>query len=343
MTTSKARGKQIRQAIIDNVEDRSASIVPFISGKFTISRQAVNKHIRHLVDEGFVKAVGNTRNRKYFLAKKTVLEKHYPIDQDLAEDIVWRDDIQPALGMLAPNVMEIWNYVFTEIFNNALDHSSGSVITVKLEQSAKNIKLQISDNGEGIFKKIKRELRLHDERHAVLELAKGKLTTDPSRHSGEGIFFSSRAVDEFAILAESTYFSHQFDKDSDWIIEAQNKQQGTHVFMLLNNDAKQILQELFDKFTSGDDYGFTKTIVPVGLAQDGEEFLVSRSQAKRVLARIDKFKTVIFDFEGVKQIGQAFADEIFRVFANQHPDIDLLYVKTNDVVTKMIRRVTSGP
>ncbi|WP_446012073.1 STAS-like domain-containing protein [Candidatus Electrothrix sp.] len=341
MTTSKSRGEQIRQAILDNLEDSFDSIVPFISDKFDISRQAVNKHMRRLVDEGLIDAIGNTRSRKYLLAENTVLEKCYSINKELAEDVVWRDDIRPTLGELKRNVLDLWNYVFTEMFNNALDHSSGSEIRVSLEETAKSKELRISDNGEGIFKKIQRELNLYDERHAVLELSKGKLTTDPSRHSGEGIFFSSRAVDKFMILSESTYFSHQFERDSDWILETQKKYEGTLVAMVLNNDTQQTLDELFDRFTSGDDYGFTKTVVPVRLAQYEEEYLVSRSQAKRVLTRVDRFQTVVFDFEGVNQIGQAFADEIFRVFANQNPDIDLIHIKTNESVTKMIKRAIS--
>ena len=53
----------------------------------------------------------------------------------------------------------------------------------------------------GIFKKIQKALDLLDERHAILELAKGKLTTDPKHHTGEGIFFTSRMFDEFTILS----------------------------------------------------------------------------------------------------------------------------------------------
>ena len=90
--------------------------------------------------------------------------------------------------------------------------------------------------------------------------------------------------------------------------------------------------------SSDDDYGFNKTVVPVRLAQYGDEKLVSRSQAKRLLARIDKFKTVIFDFDDIETIGQAFADEIFRVFKLQHPEMDLIYLKANKEVQQMITR-----
>jgi hypothetical protein len=74
----------------------------------------------------------------------------------------------------------------------------------------------------------------------------------------------------------------------------------------------------------------------VKLAQYGEDKLISRSQAKRLVARVDQFKTVFFDFEGVETIGQAFADEIFRVFARSHPEIEVIAVKANPEVQGMI-------
>ena len=78
------------------------------------------------------------------------------------------------------------------------------------------------------------------------------------------------------------------------------------------------------------------TVVPVKLAKMGHENLVSRSQAKRVLLRLENFKTVIFDFDEVDKIGQEFADEIFRVNQNKHLDISLEYENVSLEVEKMI-------
>jgi hypothetical protein len=44
------------------------------------------------------------------------------------------------------------------------------------------------DHGVGIFEKIMKHFNLADAREALLELSKGKLTSDPRNHSGEGIF-----------------------------------------------------------------------------------------------------------------------------------------------------------
>jgi hypothetical protein len=107
--------------------------------------------------------------------------------------------------------------------------------------------------------------------------------------------------------------------------------------MKLNNNAARTTKQIFDEF-SDENYNFTKTVVPVRLAQYGHEKLISRSQAKRLLVRIDLFKVVIFDFDGVETIGQAFADEVFRVFSKQHPEVELCHANACKDVEQMISR-----
>lgn len=208
-------------------------------------------------------------------------------------------------------------------------------------------RINLIDDGEGIFRKIARELQLDDERHAVLELAKGKLTTDPENHTGEGIFFTSRLFDEFNILSREVFFSHDSATREDWIQETRalangSEFRGTLVVLELNNDTDKTLKEVFDEYTADGDYGFSKTVVPVSLVLYGDEALISRSQAKRLLTRFDRFKRVILDFKGVEQIGQAFADEVFRVFTRSHPEIELVPFNANLDVDAMIRRARSA-
>jgi hypothetical protein len=141
---------------------------------------------------------------------------------------------------------------------------------------------KVDYNGGGIFKKIQNALNLLDERHALLELSKGKLTTDPKRHTGEGIFFTSRMFDSYDIVSGEVYFSHEFGKPEDWIFERDKLSDGTAVWMKLHNHTARKIKKIFDQFTSGEDYGFNKTVVPVKLAQYGNDKLISRSQAKRL-------------------------------------------------------------
>lgn len=342
MSRIRLRGEEIRKFILQNVDGHPTDICRMAAEHFGITRQAINVQLQKLTHEGSLKVRGKTNNKSYKLAPIVRWSRMYEITESLEEHVVWREDIQPALGELPDNVRNIWQYGFTEMFNNVRDHSDGSLVTVRIEKTAVYTEMGIFDNGVGIFRKIQTALKLSDERHAVFELAKGKLTTDPNNHSGEGIFFTSRMFDQFNILSAGVYFSHDFGEVEDWIMERENPEQArTSVWMKLNNHTARTQRKIFDMYTSPDTYGFTKTVVPVKMAQYGDEQLVSRSQAKRVLARVDRFKVVVLNFEGVTTIGQGFADEIFRVFKRQHPETEINYVRANSEVKRMIMRVES--
>jgi len=194
---------------------------------------------------------------------------------------------------------------------------------------------------EGIFLRIQRALDLPEPRQAILELAKGKLTTAPDRHSGEGIFFTSRMVDTFDIRSSGLHFTHRHGRP-DVFADGQGVVKGTRITMSLTNRTDRTTSAVFDAFADPEEATFERTIVPIRLAQGEGEFLVSRSQAKRIANRFDRFRHVEVDFEGIDEIGQAFADELFRVFARSHPDTLLVPVNTAPAVARMISRVTAG-
>jgi anti-sigma regulatory factor (Ser/Thr protein kinase)/biotin operon repressor len=336
----RARGEPVRRFLIENIEAHPTDIVRITAEKFGCTRQAVHKHLQRLVAEGAVAVTGTTRSKRYTLATLVEWAGEYQLSPQLTEDTVWRRDISPLIGMLPGNVVEIWHYGFTEMFNNVCDHSEAESVHVKLSKTAASTRVQIFDDGVGIFRKIQAALGLDDARHAVLELAKGKFTTDPANHSGEGIFFTSRMFDEFDILSRDVFFSHEFDEKEDWILDRSEKPiHGTLVMMILHNHTARTVRKVFDKFSSEEeDYGFTKTLVPVKLLRYGDDNLVSRSQAKRLLTRFEKFKVVLLDFSGVANIGQAFADEVFRVFRARHPEVELHAINASSEVRRMMKR-----
>lgn len=343
MAGLRKRGEIIREFVLSHVAKHPDDIASVAAEEFGITRQALNKHLKRLVEQGSLVAEGTSRNKRYKLCQTVDWKQCYSLGSGLQEDIVWTREVKPLLGELPDNVLDIWFYGFTEILNNAIDHSLGTSVSVHVIRDAQTTEVWILDDGEGIFKKICRELELLDERHAVLELSKGKLTTDPVNHSGQGIFFSSRMFDQFAILSGGVYFSHEYEKIEDWIMEQRSERSGTLVRMQLRNNTARTAKAVFDQFSASLEkgYGFIKTIVPVRLAQYSDEKLVSRSQAKRLLTRVDRFEVIIFDFEGVEVIGQAFADQVFRVFCNQFPDKEIAAINVNTAVEQMIRRASA--
>lgn len=320
-----------------NIRHHPESIAGVAAKEFGVTRQAVNRHLRHLADEGLIVARGNTRAREYEVVTNQETTR-VSLSPPPAEDRLWRDWALPRLGDLPKVATDVAHYGFTEMVNNAIEHSEGTSMGLSIESSPASVELAVQDDGVGIFRKIREAFGLEDERHAVLELAKGKLTTDPTRHTGEGIFFTSRMFEEFWILSGGLFLLHMPD-DSDWVLERVELREGTTVTMILDPDSNRTTTEVFDQYTdTGDSYGFDVTYVPVNLARYGEESLVSRSQGKRLVARFERFRKVVLDFDGVESVGQAFADEVFRVFRMEHPDVELVPVNTTSDVVRMIRR-----
>jgi len=341
-TRQNPRGDAIRRFILDIVDDHPSDVAHVTAKRFGITRQAVSRHLRQLTSDELLTAQGSTRSRRY--APRVIEEwvESYPITAELTEDRPWRDRVAASLADLSQNALGICQYGFTEMFNNAIEHSEGAKIGVSLKRTATTTELMVWDDGVGIFEKIQKALGLLDVRHSLLELAKGKFTTDPVHHTGEGVFFTSRMFDKFWIMSGDLYFTHSADSPYDWLLDDERGRPGTAIFMKLNHATRRTTVKVFDQYASGDDYGFTKTVVPVTLAAFGDDNLVSRSQARRMLARVDRFSTVMLDFTGVDALGQAFADEVFRVFANEHPEVELVDVHTNSAVKRMIARAKAA-
>ncbi|WP_435021122.1 STAS-like domain-containing protein [Tundrisphaera sp. TA3] len=335
----KLRSELIRQFIIEQVGEHPNDLANLVAQEFAISRQAANRHIKILVEDGILESSGTTRSRSYSLK---VIRKRFafPLKEFREEDVVWREYVAPNIVGIKENVYGILQYAFTEMFNNVIDHSGGTEALVVLESNPAKISITVIDDGVGIFEKIRAFKGLRDHREAILELSKGGLTTDSKNHSGQGIFFTSRMLDEFIILADGLFYIRNAEKD-DWLIETSpDPSGGTFVKMSIATNSTRTTREVFDRFADVD-YGFKKTHVPLKLAKYGEELLVSRSQAKRVLDRFDRFDEVLLDFKGVDSVGQAFADEIFRVYRRSHPDTRIIAIHTSDQIEKMIKRAQS--
>jgi len=331
-TSTDARGQKIRQFILARVDEHPHDIAKLTAKQFGLTRQAVNLHLQRLLADSDLVRQGKTRRTRFFLAPKKTWQKRYARQQ--SESDVWERDVLPKISDLPDNALGIWRYCFTEMCNNAVDHSSGTRITVQLKRTAVSVEIAIIDNGVGIFKKIQRAMKFSDERYSALELAKGKFTTDPAHHTGEGIFFTSKMLDAFDISSGGLYFTS---------VSPLKNAKGTAVWMKLKNTSARSRRAVFDAYASPEnDYAFSKTVVPVKMAEQSPNDLISRSQAKRLLLRIDRFRTVVLDFQSVNQIGQSFADEIFRVFARSHAGIDVQFTNANKQVHNMIRRAQNA-
>ena len=154
----------------------------------------------------------------------------------------------------------------------------------------------------------------------------------------KGIFFTSKAGDRFEI--NSFGYRLIVDRPSRDIIvgEADSSLKGSRIEFRLSLKSKRTLKQLFSGYTNPNTFAFDKTKIVVRLYALGGDY-VARSQARRILVGLNKFQRVVLDFTDVKAVGQAFVDEVFRVFKKKHPKIQLDVVNANKAVKFMINRV----
>jgi DNA-binding MarR family transcriptional regulator len=297
-----------------------------LSNFLGISRQATNKHLKLLIQAGKIAKEGVTRGTVYSITSSdkqsapTVKRRRSYDLLNLEEDRVFQDFNQSVnFGkLLGRKAFKITNYVFTEMVNNAIDHSVSPKCLIEVEVDQYNLICKVRDFGIGIFYSIFKKFALSDEYDAIGELIKGKATTMKEKHTGEGIFFSSKTADVISFRSHNTKLI--FDNlIHDTIVEETKHLKGTEVIFRIKRRSKRELADIFFQYAPEEyDYKFNKTKVVVKLFK---EDYISRSEAKRMVSRLDQFREIILDFKGVRSIGQGFADEVFRVFQNRHPRI----------------------
>ena len=81
-----------------------------------------------------------------------------------------------------------------------------------MRQTGLHLQMLVSDDGCGLFQRIEQAWQIDDPHLAMLELGKGKLTTQPARHLGQGLFYVARAADVFDLHANRHGFA---DSDAD--------------------------------------------------------------------------------------------------------------------------------
>ena len=204
-----------------------------------ISRQALNKHIKSLIEENKISKLGSTKNAKYVIASKknktnTVFNLIINNLNTQHEDIIL-NTISTRLNLktlFAKNAYDIIEYSFTEMLNNAIEHSKSKKCEIKIIISEYTFTFVVRDFGIGLFYSIATKFNLPNEILATQELLKGKITTVPQKHTGEGIFFTSNLADELSLK------SHKIN-------------------LIFNNNLKDIFVKKTKKFT----FYFLRTIL----------------------------------------------------------------------------------
>ena len=268
-----------------------------IARHFGFTRQYASQILRILVNAGEIVKFGSTRAAFYTLPEfideiGPSATRHRLKNENIKEHEVFDSLISafPAFRTAPENARSIVHYAFSEMLNNAIEHSHSKNIEVEIENESGVIRFVVSDFGIGVFRNVMRQRNLKSELEAMQDLLKGKVTTDPKAHTGEGIFFTSKVADRFVL--ESFGYKMIVDNTIPDVFFQEKKQinRGTRVVFTIARNSDRHLNKIFEKYPSKPgSHAFDKTEIHVRLFTMGTVY-VSRSQARRILVGLEKFK-----------------------------------------------------
>jgi anti-sigma regulatory factor (Ser/Thr protein kinase) len=329
------------QWITAAAREHSLALADHVVERTGCSRRAAQAMLRRLSDAGWLKREGGFSRPVYSPGSLRQVVRSYPL-HGLQEDLPWQRDFAPNF-VLPPHVARMVQHSFTELLNNAIDHSGGTSATVSLRQTPTHVQLLVSDDGCGVFQKIAGTYDIPDANLAMLELSKGRLTTAPQAHTGRGLFFSSQLADVFDLHANGTAYQRRAWDATGWRPGKALPRQGTSIYLAISLDTTRTLEQVLGAWSlDGSGIGFERTVISLRLLAGSGQALDSRAQARRVAARLERFKRAEIDFDGITDIGHAFADELFRVFGSNHREVELVPLNASKRILALIANATAG-
>jgi len=310
--------------------------------RLAVGRGTARRLLRELEQHQWLRRDGTPRRPRHAPGLLRQVVRSYPLDR-LQEDLPWARDFAPCFE-LPPAVARIAQHVFTELLNNAIDHSGGTRVVVSMRQTPTQLQLLVSDDGRGLFEVIGDNFDITDPTLAMLELAKGKLSSQPLRHTGRGLFFTARLADVMDLHANAAAFQQRQWQADQWQPVRSACRAGTSVYVAICLDTERTVDDVMRRHSlDGAGYGFERTVVPLKLLAGAPAVLESRAQARRVASRLAQFRRIDVDFNGVTDVGHAFADELFRVFGGGHPELRLVPVNMAPAVAALVDSVRESP
>lgn len=327
---------QVTTWITRLAEERPADLPKAVAERAGCGIGKARSLVKQLESLGWLQVQGQGRRARRSPGRLRQIVQRYPLAA-LNEDLPWSRDFSPHFEM-PRSVRQMMQHAFTELLNNAIDHSEGQFVTISMRQTPAHLQLLVSDDGRGLFDKIREGFEIEDPAMAMLELSKGKLTSAPDRHTGRGLYFTSRLADVFDLHANAVAFQHrEWDPRSWKQTRAVKQQQGSAIYLAISLDTTRTLDEVMRSASlDTQNYSIERTTLPLRLIVNEETGLESRAQARRVASRLTEFKQAELDFTGIDHIGQGFADELFRVFGRNQTQVQLLVKNAAPQVTAMI-------
>lgn len=193
MSFTDKKREEIKKYIIRKIALDDAMVIEKTMDNFSISITSVKRYIQDALKNGIIMASGEKQCGYHLIEQVYCAEVDLCVNS-LEEDKLFKDCIAGHLGRCNDAARRIWQYACSEILNNAIEHSRGKKLYIEVRTNWLCSKVIILDDGVGVFQTLLEYMsgsgwnnpRIED---ALVELYKGKITSDATCHSGEGIFF----------------------------------------------------------------------------------------------------------------------------------------------------------
>ena len=136
------RAEIIRRFLLNSIKASNSHFLHDAMETFELTRQAIHRHLTALIKMGCLAAEGNTRARRYILGPVRFHKAEFSLNGLKESDVYYRD-FGFIFNDLPRELESICHYGFTEMLNNAIDHSEGSIVGVEVERTRELIMIRI--------------------------------------------------------------------------------------------------------------------------------------------------------------------------------------------------------
>ena len=147
--------KEIQERIVRYILEQIDKDVPDLYKKiietFSVSDTTIRRYIRKLEESSLISKNDKKKCRYSLIFNEQMCHLE---NCDLEEDTIYRNYVHPLVKDLPENIRHIWLYAFTEMMNNAIEHSNAKDIYIRVSYNALYTEIDILDNGIGIFNNI---------------------------------------------------------------------------------------------------------------------------------------------------------------------------------------------
>jgi DNA-binding MarR family transcriptional regulator len=118
------RKQAIRHYILEKIDQKDPALSKTVSETFGINQATVHNYIKELIQEGIVHRV---KRGEYDLVSQVYTHLLKRSEGHLDSDTyAYETHFKKHIAAFAPNVREIWDYAFSELANNVMDHSNAA-------------------------------------------------------------------------------------------------------------------------------------------------------------------------------------------------------------------------